>query len=163
MLLLLLMCMFGAIAAMATETPADRDVLQIFIRQLALDDSLPASLAISLLLVGMFAMALSAMSSMFSASLWVLRYDMLPALWPVLAPERIKPGDETIARRRTILVVCGLCVAAILLVAVADTLFGMRFTSSTFLAVLFACWCAQLSFVPLILASIRPRGEAWER
>jgi len=155
MLLLLLMCMFGAIAAVATETPADRDVLQMFIRQLALDDSLPASLAMSFLLVGMFAMALSAMSSMFSASLWILRYDMLPALWP----ERIKPGDEAIARRHTILVGCGFCIAAVLLVAVADTLLGMSFTSGTFLAVLIACWCAQLSFVPLVLAPIAPSGR----
>ena len=159
MLLLLVICMFGAIAAIATETPPDRDVLQTFIRQLALDESLPASLAISLVIVGIFAMSLSATSSMLSASLWVLHYDLLPALWPILTPEGIKPGDEAIARRRTILVGCGLCVAAILLVAVADTLFGMRFTSNTFLAVLFACWCAQLSFVPLILASIRPRGR----
>jgi hypothetical protein len=97
MLLLLLMCMFGAIAAVATETPVDRDVLQMFIRQLALDDSLPATLTICFLLVGMFAMALSSMSSMFSASLWVLRYDMLPALWPSLGPEQIKPGDEAVA------------------------------------------------------------------
>jgi hypothetical protein len=154
MLLLLLMCMFGAIAAVATETPVDRDVLQMFIRQLALDDSLPASLAICFLLIGMFAMALSAMSSMFSASLWVLRYDMLPGLWPSLGPEQIKPGDEAIATGRTILVGCGLCLAAILLVAVADTLIGMSFTSSTFLAVLFACCCVQLSFVSLILVPI---------
>jgi hypothetical protein len=154
MLLLLLMCMFGAIAAVATETPVDRDVLQMFIRQLALDDSLPASLTICFLLIGMFAMALSAMSSMFSASLWVLRYDMLPGLWPSLGPEQIKPGDEAIATRRTILVGCGLCLVAILLVAVADALLGMSFTSSTFLAVLFACCCVQLSFVSLILAPI---------
>jgi hypothetical protein len=159
MLLLLLMCMFGAIAAVATATPVDRDVLQMFIRQLALDDSLPAGLAISFLLVGMFAMALSAMSSMFSASLWVLRYDMLPALWPALGPERIKSGDEAIARRHTILVGCGFCLAAILLVAIADTLVGISFTSSTFLAVLFACWCSQLSFVFLVLAPMGLSGR----
>jgi hypothetical protein len=159
MLLLLLMCMFGAIAAVATEIPVDREVLQVFIRQLALDDSLPASLAISFLVVGMFAMAFSAMISMFSASLWVLRYDILPARWPALGPERIKPGDEAIARRYTILVGCGFCIASVLLVAVADALLGMSFTSGTFLAVVFACWCAQLSFVSLVLAPIGLRGR----
>jgi hypothetical protein len=161
MLLLLLMCMFGAVAAVATETQMDRDALQIFIGQLAMDDSLPASLAISLLLVGLFAMALSAMSSMFSASLLVWRHDILPALWPALGRERIKPGDEVIARRYTTLVGCGFCLAAIVLVNVADTLLGlMSFTTSTFLAVLVACWCAQLSFVSLVLAPIglRSRG-----
>src|SRR6478736_313205 len=79
---------------------------------------------------------------------------MLPALWPSLGPEQIKPGDEAIATRRTILAGCGLCLAAILLVAVSDILLKMSFTSSTFLAVLSACWCAQLSFVSLILAPI---------
>ena len=159
MLLLLLMCMFGAVAVVATETPADREVLQTFIRQLTLEESFPASLAISLLLVGIFAMALSATSSMLSASLWVLRYDLLPALWPMLSPEQIRPGEEAIARRRTILVGCGFCVGAILLVVVADTLFGMSFTSSTFLAVLFACVCAQLSFISLMLASLTLTGR----
>jgi uncharacterized membrane protein (DUF2068 family) len=49
MLLLLLMCALGAVAVVATETPADRDVLQTFIRQMTSEESLPASLAISLL------------------------------------------------------------------------------------------------------------------
>ncbi|HEY7246932.1 MAG TPA: hypothetical protein VH678_23915 [Xanthobacteraceae bacterium] len=154
MLLLLLMCMFGAIAATAAETPVDRNALQMFIRQLSMDDSLPATLAISFVLVGLFAMALSATSSMLSASLWVWRYDMLPALWPALAPEQIKPGDEAIARRRAILLGCGFCLAAVLLVSAADTLLGFSFTAGTFLAVLFACWCAQLSSVSLLLAPI---------
>jgi len=157
-LLLLLMCMLGAVAAVATETPVNRDVLQMFIGQLALDDSLPASLATSFLLLGIIAMALSAMSSMLSASLWVLRYDVLPALWPALAPDRMTPGDEATARRHTILAGCGLCFAAILLTGLADTLLGMSFTSGTFLAALFACWCAQLSFVSLVLGPIVQRG-----
>jgi hypothetical protein len=152
MLLLMLICMFGAIAAVVTETSADRNALQTFIGQLILNESLPAELAISFLLLGVFATALSAMSSMFSASLVLLRYDMLPALWPAIAPEGIKSGDEAIARRRTILVGCGLCLAAILLVAVANSLLGMGLTSSTFFAVSFACWCVPLSSVSLVLA-----------
>ncbi len=159
MLLLLLMCAFGAVAVVATETPADRDVLQTFIRQLTLEESLPASLAISLLVLGILTMALSAASSMLSASLWVLQYDLLPALWPMVSPEEINPDDEAIARRRTILVGCGLCVGAIFLVVVADALFGMSFTRSTFLAVLFACFCAQLSFISLVLTSVGRSGR----
>jgi hypothetical protein len=159
MLLLLLMCAFGAVAVVATETPADRDVLQTFIRQLSLEESLPASLAMSLLVLGIFTMALSAASSMLSASLWVLRYDLLPALWPMLSPEQIRPADEAIARRRTILVGCGLCVGAIFLVVVADALFGMSFTASTFFAVLCGCFCAQLSFISLVLTSLGLTGR----
>jgi hypothetical protein len=159
MLLLLLMCAFGAVAVVPTETPADRDVLQTLIRLLTSEESLPASLAISLLVLGILTMALSAASSMLSASLWVLRYDLLPVLWPMLSPERIRPADEAIARRRTILVGCGLCAGAILVVVAADTLFGMSFTPSTFLAVLCACFCAQLSFISLVLAPLGLRGR----
>jgi hypothetical protein len=159
MLLLLLMCAFGAVAVVATETPADRDVLQTFIRQLTSEESLPASLAISLLVLGILTMALSAASSMLSASLWVLRYDLLPALWPMLSPEQTRPADEAIARRRTILVGCGLCIGAIFLVVVADALFGMSFTPSTFFAVLCACFCAQLSFISLVLTSLGLTGR----
>jgi hypothetical protein len=159
MLLLLLMCALGAVAAVATETPADRDALQTFIRLLTSEESLPARLAISLLVLGILTMALSAASSMLSASLWVLRYDLLPALWPMLSPEQIRPADEAIARRRTILVGCGLCVGAIFLVVVADALFGMSFTPSTFFAVLCACFCAQLSFISLVLTSLGLTGR----
>jgi hypothetical protein len=102
-------------------------------------------------------MALSATSSMLSATLWVLRYDLLPALWPMLSPDQI--SDESIARRRAILIGCGFCAGAILLVVVADTLFGMRFTSRTFLAVLCACFCAQLSFIPLMLEPLALTGR----
>jgi hypothetical protein len=158
MLLLLLMCMLGAIAAVAAATPVGPNALQTFIGQLALDESLPASLGVSFLLLGVLAMALSAMSSMFSASLWVLRYDVLPALWPALAPEGISSGDEAIARRRAILVGCALCLAAILSMHVADSLFGVDFTSTTFLALLLACCCAQLSFVSLLLGPLAQSG-----
>ena len=120
--------------------------------------SLPALPYLSWL-VGILTMALSAASSMLSASLWVLRYDLLPALWPMLSPEQTRPAEEAIARRRTILVGCGFCVGAILLVVVADALFGMSFTPSTFFAVLFACFCAQLSFISLMLASLGLTGR----
>jgi hypothetical protein len=152
-LLLLFMCMFGAIAVMAAETPGGRDALELFLRHLALEQSLPASIVISLLLVGMFAMAMSAMSSMISASVWVLRHDIVPVLWPNLAAERIQPGDEAIARRRTIVAVSGFCLAAIALAQVADSL-GITFTSSAFLVLILACCCAQLSFASLVLAAI---------
>lgn len=162
MLLLLLMCALGAVAVVATETPADRDALQTFIRQLTSEENLPAALAISLLVLGILTMTLSAASSMLSASLWVLRYDLLPALWPMLSPERIRPGDEAIARRRTILVGCGLCVGAIFLVVVVDALFGMSFTPTIFFAVLCACFCAQLSFISLVLTPFGLTGRCME-
>jgi hypothetical protein len=160
-LLLLLMCMLGAIAVIAAETPAGRDALQAFVGQLASEESLPGRLAAAFLLVFTFALVLSAMSSMLSASLWVLRYDVLPALWPALAADRIRPEEEAVARRRAILIGCGLCLAAFLLVLVAESTSGMVFTVGTFLAVLLACWCAQLPFLPLLVGSLVRGGNGW--
>ena len=157
-LLLLLMCMLGAIAIIAAETPAGRDALQAFIGVMAAEESAPGRLAAGFLLVFTFFLALPAITSMLSASLWVVRYDMLPALWPALVAERIRPEDEPIARRRTILIGCGLCVAAFLLVLAADSLLGTLFTPGNFLAVLLACWCAQIPFFPLLVTSLVQRS-----
>jgi hypothetical protein len=157
-LLLLMMCMLGAIAVIAAETPAGRDALQAFIGVMAGEESAPGRLAAGFLLVFMFSLALPAMSSMLSASLWVLRYDMLPVLWPALPAERIRSEDERIARRRAILMGCGLCLAAFLLVLAVDSLLGMVLTTGTFLAVLLACWCAQIPFFPLLVAPLVQRS-----
>jgi hypothetical protein len=157
-LLVLLMCMLGTIAVIAAETPAGRDALQAFIGVMAAEESAPGRIAAGFLLVFTFSLALPAMISMLSASLWVLRYDMLPALWPALAAERIRPEDEAIARRRVILIGCGLCLAAFLLVLAADSWLGMVFTAGTFLAVLLACWCVQIPFFPLLVAPLFQRS-----
>jgi hypothetical protein len=153
-LMWLFMCMFGAVAVLATATPGGADVMQAFVRQLASQQNPVAGAALSLLLVSVFAMALSTMSSAFSASLCALRCDILPAFWPELASGRAQPADEAIATRRTIMAGCGLCLAMVAAFYVADAYFQMSFTSSAFLALLFAFYCAQLSFVPLILGPV---------
>src|SRR5205085_3561128 len=129
----LVMAMFGTLAVLLTETPAGREALAAFLGWLVAERGGPADFVLSFLLIGMFAMALAAMSSMLSALLWVLRYDVLPALWPQ------EDGAQT---RRTILVGACLCVVAILLVYVAAEFLGMTLTSGNFLALLIACCCA---------------------
>jgi hypothetical protein len=116
-------------------------------------------------LVGMFAMVLAAMSSMLSAMLWVVRYDVVPAVWPDLACQGRDARDESTARRRTLLIGIGLCVLTILLACIANAFLGIGFTSSNFLIVLIACCCAQLSFAPLLLPAIfgAPAAEGTQR
>jgi hypothetical protein len=138
----LLMAMFGTLAVLLTETPAGGEALAAFIAWLVAEQGGPADFVLAFLLVGMCAMALSAMSSILSAMLWVLRYDVLPALWPEQAA------------RRTVLVGAGLCIVGILAVYVAGKFLGLAFTSSGFVTLLIGSCCAQLALAPLLLRAL---------
>jgi hypothetical protein len=155
----LFMCMLGAIAVIAIETPGDANVLQVFVAQLIAEDNEVSVVALPLLLIFVFAVALSTMSALFSASLCTIRYDMLAALWPKLAPGQ-EASMEATATRRTLVAGGGLALAFAAAFWVADASLQISFTSSTFLALLFAFCCAQLSFAPLVLGPIvgRVRG-----
>ena len=112
-LLWLLICMFGTIAVLATGTPGGGDVLQSFIVRLASQQNDLADAALWLLLVSMIAMAVLTMSAMFSATLATIRYDIIPAVWPSLAPTGAV--DRSGAREeRAIFAGGGLCVAMLI-------------------------------------------------
>jgi hypothetical protein len=158
-LISLFMCMLGVIAAVAMATPGGVDAVQVFIRELAAEPNEMAAAALSLLLVSAFAIALSTMSSLFSASLCAIRYDVLPALWPELASAQGQPAED--AKRRAVMMGGGgylvTIIAAFLL---ADAYLQISFTSSAFLGLLFALCCTQLSFVPLLLGPLMGRRSA---
>ena len=155
------MCMLGAIAVIAIETPGGADVLQVIVAPLISGDNDVAVVALPLLLICVFAVALSTMSALFSASLCTIRYDLLAALWPELAPGEGQSSTEATARRRTLVAGGGIGLAVAAAFGVADAALQISFTSSTFLALLFAFCCAQLSFAPLVLGPIvgRTRGN----
>jgi hypothetical protein len=152
-LMSLFMCMFGVIAVVSMATPGGVDAMQAFIRQLGAEQNAVATAALSLLLVSVFAIALSTMSSMFSASLCTVRYDVLPAFWPELVSAKAQAAEE--ATRRTVMAGGGLYLVMIIAgFLIADAYLQISFTSSEFLGLLFAFYCAQLSFVPLILGPV---------
>jgi hypothetical protein len=152
-LMSLFMCMFGVIAVVSMATPGGADAIEAFIRELAAEENAMATAALSLLLVSVFAIALSTMSSLFSASLCTVHYDVLPAFWPDLASAKAQAAEE--ATRRTIM--AGGALYLVMTIAgflIADAYLQMSFASSEFLGLLFAFYCAQLSFVPLILGPV---------
>jgi hypothetical protein len=151
-LMSLFMCMFGVIAVVSMATPGGADAIEAFIRELAAEENVMAA-ALSLLLVSVFAIALSTMSSLFLASLCTVRYDVLPAFWPELASAKAQAVEE--ATRRTVMVGGGLYLVMIVAGFLsADACLHISFASSEFLGLLFAFCCAQLSFVPLILGPV---------
>src|SRR5262249_19373587 len=165
-LMSLFMCMFGVIAVVAMATPSGADAIEAFIRELAAEDNAMASAALALLLVSVFAIALSTMSSLFSASLCTVRYDMLPAFWPERASAAAEAGEGTTqvgegTTRRLVMAGGGLYLVAIVAgFLIADAYLEISFASGEFLALLFAFYCAQLAFVPLVLGPVMSRTGA---
>lgn len=145
----LFMAMFGALAVAAMEIPAGGDVMRAFVEQLASGENPVASVAGSLLLVAVAALALAAMSSAFSASLCTIRYDILPAL--------SQPADEAMARKRTLMAGGGLFLAIVLASCIAAASLTINFASNTFLALIFALACPQLALAPLVFGPILGR------
>jgi hypothetical protein len=148
------MCAFGTIIVASTAAPVDADVMQTFIRQLISQQNAVAETALSLFLIGAFAMALSTMSSLFSASLCAFRYDILPILWPEPALGEASAVEEAKAIRRTMAAGGGLCLVILMAFYLLDQYLQITFTSSAFFALVFAFGCAQLSFTPLVLGPL---------
>jgi hypothetical protein len=156
-LLWLLICMFGALAVMATETPLGADVMPAFMVQLVSDPNEITVVVLPLLLVGVCAIALSTMISMFSASLGTIRYDIVPWFWPKLSAGVAQGAGEAVAMRRVMIAGVGFLVAVAVSFLLAETALRISFASSAFLALLFALGSAQLSFLPLVLGPIIAR------
>jgi len=157
-LLWLLMCLFGAIAAIATETPIDAVVMPAFMTQLVEDQNEVTVVVLPLLLVGIFAIALSAMMSMFSAGLCTIRFDILSRFLSNQTSSEAE-NDETIAIRRTIIAGAGFFLTVVISFFLADALLRVGFATSAFLALLLAFCCAQFCFAPLVLGPMLLRAN----
>lgn len=166
-LMWLFVCAFGALAVVSTAMPDGTDVAA-FLGQLASQENFVAAIALPLLLVGALAMATSTMSSLVSASLWTIRYDVLAAPSPQHAPGAARDADEVKARRLAVLAGGGLSVVVVGTFLVAAEHLHASFTSNGILALLFGFGCIQLAFVPLVLGPLIGRthgagtvGPAW--
>jgi hypothetical protein len=165
-LLWLLICMFGTIAVLATNTPGGADVLRSFIVRLASQQNDLADVALWLLLVSGIAMAALTNSAMFSAILATTRYDIIPTVWPSLASESAHSSNQALARRRAIIVSSGLCVGMLIAFFLLNDHPDLSFASGRLLNLQFACFCAQLAFGPLVLGPLisgnsSPVSPAW--
>jgi hypothetical protein len=105
----LFMCTFGAIAALSIATPSAADSMQDFVQQLVAQENFVADGALSLLLVAVLAIALSTMSSAFSASVCAIRYDILPAFSAEPRLEKTPPVEEARATGRAVTASGTLC------------------------------------------------------
>jgi hypothetical protein len=157
-ILWLVTCMFGTIAVIATGMQTDGDFLKSFLTRLGALQNEIADMALWSSLASLFAMASITISAMFSASLTVIRYDIMPSIWQAPVSERAKPSYQAFVRRRTVTVGCAFHVAA-LLVLFVFTADSANLTTGRFFGLLLACLCVQLAFVPLVLGPLGQRAN----
>jgi hypothetical protein len=150
---ILFVCTIGAISILVTGTSGVANLMKEFVDQLAA----PTNPTISLLLISLFAIVLSTMTSLFSASLCSIRYDILPLL-PQAILVNSPPAGETRTSRRAIALGLGIYVIIFLVFLVADQVAHIRLTSG-FVALFFTFASTQLSYVPLVWGAIIGKGS----
>ena len=154
----------GSLAAATMGTSSVMSELGDMFQRLAAGQNLVEIIAGALLLIGLLAIVLSAMSALLSASLCAIRYDVMPLLIP--GPPSASPPltDEASMRRRSVMLVGGIYLI-VFLVAVGGEALQLRSLSTA--ALLFAVAGTQLSYVPLVLGPIiggsgfRPVSRGW--
>jgi hypothetical protein len=150
---ILFICSIGAISAVVTGTSGVANVMKEFVDQLAAPTNPIGVVIISLLLISLFAIVLSTMSSLFSASLCSIRYDILPLLSQAIFLNS-PPADETRMGRRTI--AFGFCIYVMIFIVfiIVDQVTRIKLTSGLVVALFFTVASTQLSYVPLVLGPI---------
>ena len=138
-LLWLFIASLGAITVAALSLANGTEVMQALIQEVASGENPIAAAAFSLLLMVMVIMGLSTMAACFSAGLCTIHYDM--------PSESVETFSSSVVGRLFFLAI------VIALILVTETL-PMNFTSSSFVAVVFALGSPVLSFAPLILGPI---------
>lgn len=108
------------------------------------------SLLLGLLAVAVFAIALSTMDAVLSASLFAFRYDILPFL------KRKQDTETTIAESRAVRSTSTFGIISYLVVFVAYVALDRfaSFGTSAYLAMLIGFYTAQLAFVPLLFGAL---------
>jgi hypothetical protein len=152
-LVVLLICLFGTIAGLNVATSEHADIVRAIIAHLVTQDNFVVTMVVALFLLGLFAMAVSTMSSLLIANLCTIRYDIVPIFWPKPTFARMH------AMRRTMIVTgagIGLLVFAIF--CLIEARHGTTFSSSSVVALVLGFSCLQISFAPLVLGPLIGRS-----
>lgn len=156
----LLICAFGAIAALATGTPDSANILGSFIVRLVSQQTGFSDAASWLLLASVVAMAVLTGAAMFSAISAILRYDVVPVVWSSLAADEAQPSGQAQARRRAVIAGSAVCALVLAVLFLLNGHAELSFTSGWFFALQLACVCLQLAFVPLVLGPLAGGNSA---
>jgi hypothetical protein len=164
-LLWLFICVLGTIAALATATPDNGDILRSFMKTLAELQIEVTDAAVWLLLASVVAMTILTGSAMFASISALLRYDIIANVLSI-SVKQAQPSDQARARRTAVIVSGGLCVFALIALSLLNGNAELSLSSGRFLHIQLACVCAQLAFAPLVLGPLiggkqAAVGPAW--
>ncbi|HIJ84805.1 MAG: hypothetical protein HW380_2972 [Magnetococcales bacterium] len=139
----------SSIALTSTSIPS---TFEDFVKGLVANQDPIHFFALSLLVVAVFAIALSTMDSVLSAVICAFRYDILELPKPMdsLATQSDHKTQQDIFRGAKFAV--GFSIVAMAAIVVSER--WLQFATDQFVAVLLAFYSAQLAFVPLIVGGL---------
>jgi hypothetical protein len=152
-LVVFLICLFGTIAGLNLTTSERANVVQDLIVQLIAQDNFVATTIVAFFLFSLFAIAVSTMTSLISANLYTIRYDIVPMLWPKSTFLRMRGGQAT-------MIVAGTAVAFVVfaIFCLTHARYEITLSSGSFLALVLGFSCLQISFAPLVLGPLIGRS-----
>jgi hypothetical protein len=151
-LMALFIVLFGAIAGLTLAGTSEGNATQVFMASLLAQENSVATAIVSLLMLGLLALAVATMGSLFSAGLDVVACDIVPAL---RSQSTSAAGTADGGRAGGTLIaglVIGLMVLATFLLA--DLGAGHTFGIAGLLGAMLAFSSAQIALAPLVLAPL---------
>jgi hypothetical protein len=146
-------CLFGAVAGLTPAAPIKADSIQALIVRLLMQENSLATMVLSFLLFGLFALAVSTMASLFSAGVCAIRLDIVPTFRSE-AKSPLVDAAEIKAKRLTSIAAAVIGFAILIAFHLANAGAGLTMGSARFLGLVLGFSSAQLSFVPLVLAPL---------
>jgi hypothetical protein len=143
----------AVVAGLTQASPTEGDAIRAFIERMLTQENSAATMTLSFLLFGLFALAVSTLGSLFSAGLCTFRYDIDPVFWPEKKTASVRPVE---IRAKHLTLIAGLAIGLITLTAfhLAYAAFETTFAPARFLGLVFGVSSTQLSFTPLVVAPL---------
>jgi hypothetical protein len=152
-LMALFIVLFGAIAGLTLAGASEGDATQAFVASLLAQENSVATAIATLLMLGLLAIAVATMGSLFSAALDVVDWDIVPALRSRSISAAPSTADDKPTRATLMAgLVIGLLVLATFLLA--DMRAPHTFGIAGLLGAVLAFSSAQIALAPLVLAPL---------
>jgi hypothetical protein len=152
-LMALFIVLFGAIAGLTLAGASEGDATQAFVASLLAQENSVATAIATLLMLGLLAIAVATMGSLFSAALDVVDWDIVPALRSRSISEAPSTADEKPTRAT---LMAGLVIGLLVLTTflLADMRAAHTFGIAGLLGAVLAFSSAQIALAPLVLAPL---------
>ena len=152
-LMALFIVLFGAIAGLTLAGASERDATQVFVASLLAQENSVATAVATLLVLGLLALAVATIGSLFSAGLAVVGCDIVPTLRPQSTSAAQSTADGRPGRATLI---AGLAIGLLVLATflLADMRAEHTFGIAGLLGAMLGFSSTQIALAPLVLAPL---------